>query len=58
MRDYPSGAFEALSWVKQVIEEQSTRCQSCQTVLERVKAMLDNIQTGAAFEFSVKLEVC
>jgi len=56
MRDYPEGAFEALSWVKQLFEEQNTRCQGCQSVLEKVERMLSRIQRGAAVDFSMKIE--
>ena len=51
MRDYASGAFEALSWVKELLLENKTRCQGCQRILEEVEAVLEEIRGGAADDF-------
>jgi len=55
MRDYPQGAFEALSWVKTLFEEQGTRCQGCQTVLKKADNILGGLQRGAAVDFSLEI---
>ena len=54
MRDYPQGAFEALSWAKQLLEKSNTRCQECQRTLEQIEDILNRIQEGAAVDFTLK----
>ncbi len=55
MRDYSQGAFEALSWVKNLIEEKNIRCKGCQESLEEINQILERIQKGAAVDFTLKV---
>jgi len=54
MRDYPQGAFEALCWVKFLLEDQSTRCRGCQRVLEEIEDVLEKMKEGAAIDFKYR----
>ena len=51
MRDYATGAFEALSWIRMLIKSGKERCQTCQRVLEEIESVIDQIQAGVAVDF-------
>ena len=55
MRDYPQGAFEALSWVRIQFNHVDTRCKGCQRILEEVEQVLEEIQQGVAVDFTFKV---
>jgi len=55
MRDYPQGAFEALSWVRTLFRQTNTRCQGCQKILEQIEDTLEEIQRDAAIYFTLRI---
>jgi hypothetical protein len=54
MRDYPAGAFEALTWVNVMLEEQVKKCGNCNVKTE-IEAALRDLQRGVAVDFRQRL---
>ena len=54
MRDYPHGAFEALSWVRNLLNEADANCEDCQKILGEVERILNEIQRAAGVDFPLR----
>jgi hypothetical protein len=54
MRDYPAGAFEALTWVKVKLEGQEKKCAVC-IIKQEVEEALNDLQHGVAVDFRQRL---
>lgn len=58
MRDYPAGAFEALTWVKVMLdtksEGQEKKCGDC-VLKQEVEGALNDLQRGVAVDFRQRL---
>ncbi len=53
MNEYVRGAFDALSWIQTVLEEEENK----EEVLKRVEEALRKIKHGAGGDFKFKLDV-
>lgn len=53
MREYVRGAFEALSWVRELLTSDLSRKQ----IIEEVDAALGDIREGVATDFRYRLTV-
>lgn len=59
MRDYPAGAFEALSWVHTEIENALVRKEDPERILKdiinQIEGVLRKIKIGVAVDFTYRI---
>ena len=56
MHDYIKGAFESLSWVKQLILEHKRKNKSMDDLLREIENALADIEHGVAIDFRRRLK--